>query len=119
MSNQYRARTPAAVAMFEEGVFEREFTVTEEQDWLDRGLLELVPRPYRVLTDNYTILGWPVPQDAVVEATFPIEVEAALIDGGHLARVRRDAHPTVDPTPDPDPDPEPARRRRTTQPVKE
>lgn len=108
--------------MFEEGVFEREFSVSEEQDWLNRGFLELVPRPYRVLTDNYTILGWPVPQNAVVEATFPIEVEAALIAGGHLERVRRDAHPTVEPASTADEsasDPQPARRRRTTTPIKE
>lgn len=99
--NQYRALTKAAIAMFEEGVFEREFTVWEEQDWLARGFLELVPRPYRVLTDNYTIEGWPVPQEAVVEATFPIEIENALLTGGHLERVRRDAHPTVEVDPEP------------------
>jgi hypothetical protein len=82
MTNQYRALTPHAAAMFE--------------DWLNRGFLELVPRPYRVLTNNYTIEGWPVPQEAIVTASFPIEVEAALIAGGHLERCRRDAHPTVE-----------------------
>ena len=115
--NQYRALTPQAVGMFEDGVFEREFTPTEERDWIDRGFLELVPRPYRVLSDNYTIEGWAVPRDAVVEASFPVEIEAALIAGGHLERVRRDAKPTVEV--EPESEPAQPRRRRTSTPVKE
>lgn len=123
--NQYRAVTPAAVGMFEDGIFERDFTPTEEQDWcFNRGLLEIVPRPYRVLSDNYTIEGWPCPQGAIVTAAFPIEIEAALIAGGHLERARRDAQPTTgvsgdEAEPETPPDNPQPRRRRTSTPVKE
>jgi uncharacterized lipoprotein YddW (UPF0748 family) len=81
--NTYRATSPAAVAAFSEGVFERDFSVTEEKDWLDSGLLELVPRTYKVLSNNYATAG----QGETFEAAFLIEIEAALIQGGHLERV--------------------------------
>lgn len=93
MTNLYRALSPAAVAAYADGVFEWDFTVVDELDALDRGVLELVPRPYRVLSSNYTIQGWMVPQDAVVTASFPIEIEAALVAGGHI--VREDEPPAV------------------------
>jgi hypothetical protein len=88
MANTYRALTPAAVGAFAEGVFEREFTVMQEKDWLDSGLLELVPRTYRVLSDNYEA-GRP---GDLVELALLIENEAALIFGGHIERV--DSKPT-------------------------
>jgi len=80
--NTYKAATPAAVAAFADGVFERDFTVTEEKDWLDAKVLELVPRTYRVLVDNYQ-----VPLGETFDAAFLIEVEAALISGGVIERV--------------------------------
>jgi hypothetical protein len=105
VTNQYRVLVPAVVALYEDGVFERDLSPVEEQDLLDRGWLEIVPRPYRVLSDNYTVDGSPVPQGAVVELALPVEVEAALIAGGHLERCRRDAQPTVDVDPEPEPGP--------------
>lgn len=83
MTNTYRAKTKAAEAAFSSGVFERDFTVTEERDALDSGLLELVPRTYRVLSDNYA-----VPEGETFEAALLIENEAALIAGGHIERVQ-------------------------------
>jgi len=88
MSNTYRAKTKAATAAFSDGVFEHEFTVTEEKDWLDSGLLELVPRKYKVLSDNYA-----VPLGETFEAAMLKEIEAALISGGHIERV--DPKPTA------------------------
>jgi len=85
--NRYRALTPAAEGAFDVDVFEREFTPVEERDWLDSGLIALVPRPYKVLSDSFTIEGWPCPQGAIVTAAFPVEIEAALISGGHIERV--------------------------------
>jgi hypothetical protein len=82
MANTYRALTPAAVGAFAEGVFEREFTATEEKDWLDSGLIELVPRTYRVLSANYAVA-----QGQTFEAALLKENEAALISGGHIERV--------------------------------
>ena len=81
--NTYRALTPAAVAAFEDGVFDRDFTPTEERDWLDSGLLELVPRSYRVLSNNFAAGE----QGSEVEAAYPVEIEQALIQGGHIERV--------------------------------
>lgn len=87
--NTYRAVSPVGVARFGPEPFDADFTVTEEADWIVNGILQLVARPYRVLTDSYTIDGNPVPGGvgAVVTAAFPIETEAALISGGHLERV--------------------------------
>jgi hypothetical protein len=87
-SNTYTANTKAAEAAFSVGEFEHEFTVAEERDWLASGLISLVPRTYRVLTDtrvHETGLG------DTFEAAMPIEIEAALIDGGHIERVSKTA----------------------------
>ena len=85
--NTYRATSPAAVAAFADGVFEREFTVFEEQDWLASGLVELVPRTYRVLSNNYEAGE----QNAFVELALLKEIEAAHIQGGHIERVDKPA----------------------------
>lgn len=96
MSNQYRAVHPSLVALHGVDVFDHEFADPwEERDALERGWFELAPRPYRVLHDHYTVDGQPVAQGTVVEAAFPMEIEHALLAGGHLERVRRDAKPDV------------------------
>lgn len=85
MANTYRVADPtnrAAVAAYAEGVFEREFSATEEADALASGL-ELVPRTYKQLSDNYSATE----QGGTFEAAFLVEVEAALIAGGHIERV--------------------------------
>jgi len=84
MSNTYRALSPVAEAVFAEGVFEAEFTPAEEKDHLGSGLIELVPRKYRALSDNYQ-----VPQGETFDATFLVENESALIQGGHIERVNK------------------------------
>ena len=83
MANTYRALSPAAVAAFDEGVFEREFTATEEHDWLASGLVEIVPRTYQQLSNNYSATT----QGGTFEAAFPVGQEAALITSGHIERV--------------------------------
>jgi hypothetical protein len=86
MSNIYRARTRAAEAAYGEGVFEHEFdSPAAERDALG-SLLEIVPRKYRVLSDNYERA-----QGEEFEGTFLMEIEAALIQGGHLERVAEPA----------------------------
>lgn len=90
--NTYRATSPAAVAAFAEDVFEREFTVSEEKDWLSSGLLELVPRTYRVLSNNYSAAG----QGETFEGSFLIEPEQALISGRHIERVDKPAAKAVE-----------------------
>lgn len=88
MTNTYRALTPAAVAAYAEGVFELDLTPTQERDLLDSGLVELVPRRYKVLSNNFSAadLG------TEIEAAYLFEIEQAYLNGGHLERV--DAKPT-------------------------
>lgn len=90
MSNTYRALSKAAEAMYAEGVFEHDFTPTEEQDALGSGLLELVPRKYKVLSNNYAAAG----QGETFDGAFLKENEEALIQGGHIERVDAPAKPT-------------------------
>lgn len=80
--NTYRATTPAAVAAYGEGVIDLELSASEEADRLGSKVLELVPRTYRALSDNYQVA-----QGETFDATFLVEVEAALISGGHIERV--------------------------------
>lgn len=87
MSNTYKALSPAAVAAFADGVFEREFTPSEEKDHLASGLIELVPRTYRALSNNYAAAA----QGETFEAAYLVENEAALIQGGHIERVGKPA----------------------------
>ena len=84
--NTYHALTPAAEAAFSVGTFERELSAAQERDWLAGGHLEIVPRTYRSLSRNYT-----VPRGETFQAAFPVEIEAALMAGGHIERVD---HPT-------------------------
>ena len=82
MTNSYRALSPQAVAMFAEGVFDADFEAAEEKDHLDSGLLELVPRKYKVLSNNFSggLMG------GEYRAGLLKDIEAALIQGGHLQR---------------------------------
>ena len=82
MSNTYRALSPAAIAAFAEGEFEAEFTAAEESDWINAGLLEIVPRTYRVLSNNYSA----APQGKTFVAALLVDHESALIQGGHIER---------------------------------
>lgn len=84
--NTYRGVSPHGVAVYGEAAFEAEFSVTDERDLLANGHLEIVPRLYRVLSDNYG-----PGQDKTFEGAFPIEQEAALIQGGHIERVVKPA----------------------------
>jgi hypothetical protein len=83
MTNTYRALSPAAEAAYESGVFEREFSPSEEADVLASGLVEIVPRKYKVLSNNYAAGK----QGDVVTLALLVDHEAALVSGGHLKRV--------------------------------
>lgn len=125
MSNQYRATSGAAIAAYGADVLELDLSPTEEADLLGSGVLALVPRPYRVMVDNYSVNGEPVPEGAVIDAVFLVEIEAALLSGGVLERTRRDAHPTVEGVADPaavleaDPAEAPKPKRKKAAPLAE
>lgn len=78
--------------MFAEGVFEAEFTPSEERDWLDSGHVELEPRRYRVLSENYEL-----PKDNTFVATILVEPEAALIAAGHIERIDEEENESAEP----------------------
>jgi hypothetical protein len=88
VTNTYRASTPAAAELYEDGVFEREFTAAEESDALAAGVV-IVPRRYRVLSDNFKA----GPKGAEVELALRVAHEGALLVAGHLERVRASGHP--------------------------
>lgn len=81
--NTYRALDAVGEHYFSAGDFEHEFTATEEADWLSSGHVELVPRKYRVLSNNYEAGA----QGDEVELALVVDHEAALVAGGHLVRV--------------------------------
>ncbi len=83
MTNTYRPLSVSAKSAHGEGVVELDLSVMDEKDALDGGHLEIAPRKYRVLSDNYAADA----QGAVVELALLKENDAALIQGGHLERV--------------------------------
>lgn len=92
MTNQYKAVSIYGKAVFGEDVFDADFAAAEERDHLDAGHLELVPRTYKVTSNNFT--GGD--HGSEYEAALPVEIEAALVAGGHLVRKRRDVTPGSD-----------------------
>ena len=85
--NTYRPVSDRAKALYGEDDFEADFSASDERDHLEGGHLEIVPRPYRVLSDNYSAGK----QGEVVDLALPVDIEAALVSGGHLERA--DASP--------------------------
>lgn len=83
MTNTYRALSVVGEHHFGEGVVDLDLSPDEERDALGGNHLEIVPRKYRVLSDNYTAGE----QGAVVELALLKENESALIQGGHIERV--------------------------------
>lgn len=80
--NTYRAISPLGVALHGTDVVELDLSAGEERDQLSSGHLEIVPRPYRVLTNRYAAGA----AGEVVDLALPAEVEAALL-GVHIERV--------------------------------
>lgn len=82
MSNIYRAISDRAKALNGEDEFEAELSPSDEKDQLDGGHLEIVPRPYKVLVNNFTRGK----QGESVALALRVEEEAALLAGGILER---------------------------------
>lgn len=83
MTNTYRSTSEYGRAIFGEDVFDGDFTAAEEKDHLDGGHLEIVPRKYTVLSDNFS--GGEKGSEYV--AALPKDIETALLQGYHLQRV--------------------------------
>lgn len=87
MTNTYKAISVVGEHYFGEGVVEADMSALEERDAIDGGHLGIVPRTYRVLSDNYAAGK----QGESVELALLKEHEAALIQGGHIERVDKPA----------------------------
>jgi hypothetical protein len=81
----YRPVSLRAKALHGDDAFEADLSAAEEADQLAGGHLEIVPRPYRVLSNNYSAGK----QGDTVDLALPVETEAALILGGHIERASK------------------------------
>jgi len=88
MSNMYRAIGERAKALYGEDVLALDLSAADERDALDGKQLEIVPSRYRALSDNFAT----APQGETFDAAYPVEIESALIAGGHITR-EYDAEP--------------------------
>lgn len=82
MANTYRAVSDRAKALHDPAEFEADLSATDEADELSGGHLEIVPRPYRVLVNNFTAGK----QGDTVDLALRVEQEGALLSGGILER---------------------------------
>ena len=91
--NRYRNRLPLLVhtkegsyAQGEE--FDKDFTEGEEADNLQSGLLEIVPREYKVVGGSNVHGANP---GESFTAALRVGEEAMLVEGGHIERVEKPA----------------------------
>ena len=85
MTNTYKATSVVGEHYYGNG--ELDLSSDAEKDAISGGHLEIVPRSYRVLSDNYAAGK----QGELVELALLKEHEQALIQGGHLVRVDKPA----------------------------
>ena len=83
MGNLYAPVSVRAKALHGEEPFEAELTASEEADQIGAGHLALVPRTYRVLSNNFAAAE----QGSEIDLALLVEQEAALVQGGHIERV--------------------------------
>jgi hypothetical protein len=91
MANTYRAISERGKGLHGEDVFEAEFSAADEADQIAGGHLEIAPRAYKVLSDNYSAGK----QGEVVDLALLVDLEAALIQGGHIERAEKPATTTT------------------------
>jgi hypothetical protein len=97
--NRYKVLLPLEVhtadAAYKQGEeFDAEFTAEEEATNLGSGLLEIVPRTYKVVGGSDV---FETPTGGTVDAALTIPIEAMLVGGGHIERVDPPAAPTHKP----------------------
>jgi len=108
MTNKYRVLLPLLVSTeagaYAQGeIFEKDFTEDEERTNVESGLLESVPRRYKVIGES--VVHDTAPGDTF-EAGLLLGNEAQLIASGNIQRVGG-------PPPELDPEPEPVKPKPT------
>lgn len=84
MANTYRATSARGKALHGTDVVELDLSASEEADQVSGGHLEIVPRAYEVLSNNYSAGK----QGVTVSLALLVEQEAVLIQGGHIERAK-------------------------------
>jgi hypothetical protein len=79
----YKPVSDRAKALYGPDDLDLDLSATDERDALEGGHLEVVPRPYKVLVNNYEAGE----QGATVDLALHVDQEAALVSGGILERV--------------------------------
>lgn len=82
MPNTYLPVSDRAQAIHGDNPFEADYSAADERDQIDGGHLEIVPRPYRVLVNNFA----EGKQGDTVSLALPVETEKALLEGKILER---------------------------------
>jgi len=93
MSNRYRVLLPLRVhtedGSYTQGEeFDKDFTADEEETNVQSGLIEIVPRRYKVIGGSKVDGNEP---DSEFDAAMTIGREAILVAGGHIERVETPA----------------------------
>lgn len=79
----YKPVSDRARAIHGEDNVDLDLTAVQEADEVSAGHLEIVPRPYRVLVNNFA----EGEQGDTVDLALPVGREAIYLEGGILARV--------------------------------
>ena len=80
MGRKYRPLNERAKARYGEDVVELDLSPADERDAVDSGVLSIVPRKYRVVSNNFSA-GKPGDE---FETALLAEVESMLVNGGHI-----------------------------------
>lgn len=81
----YRPVSDRAKALYGSDAVDLDLSAADERDALDGGHLEVVPRPYKVLVNNYEAGK----QGSTVDLALHVDQEAALVSGGILKPVKK------------------------------
>lgn len=85
MSNTYQPSSERAKALHGDDAFEADLSAVEEADAVSSGDLTIVATSHEVLSNNYEAGK----QGDIVDLALPVEIEAALIAGGHIKRAEK------------------------------
>lgn len=83
----YKPVSDRARAIHGEDNVDLDLTAVQEADEVSAGHLEIVPRPYRVLVNNFA----DGKQGSTVDLALNVDNEAALLGGGILERAEKPA----------------------------
>jgi hypothetical protein len=83
MPNTYRPTSDRAKALYGDDDLDLDLSASDEADAFQGGHLALVPRPFKVLVNNYEAGE----QGDVVDLALHVDQEAALVSAGILERV--------------------------------